>query len=63
MKLLRMTDDALGTFSVPLIEGPDCFKSIYIVKGTARLVGRRYFLAEESKVNSTPPHLSNTLSS
>lgn len=33
MKWLRMTDDALGTFSGPLIEGPDCFKSIYIVKG------------------------------
>lgn len=39
MKWFQMTDDALGTFSVPLIEGPECFKSIYIVKGTARLIG------------------------
>lgn len=48
MKWLQMTDDALGTFSVPLIEGPDCFKSIYIANGTALLVGwGGYSLAKE----------------
>lgn len=41
--------DALGTFSVSLIDGPDCFKSIYIGKWTARLVGRDTFWPRTAK--------------
>lgn len=56
-----MTDDALGTFSMPLIKGSDCFKSIYIVKGTAPLGGGRFSLAEERKVSSALSRLFTTL--